>query len=238
MNVALQRPLSAADLNFNPALLPLDRLVDLAREHWGITGDFTPLEGERDQNLRVTAADGASYVLKVSAAGESEGAVDFQVAALRHLERNAPDLPVPRVIASRSGNDREWTAAADGTRHMVRLLSWLPGTPVSQCGPLTVQCASERRDLPGAPGARAARTFSSARPAFRRLGHPARAVAGPRRAGLGRGGREGALRGLPFAPEARRAPAAARLARAGRARRRARRQPAARGTRTPTRSSA
>ena len=139
MNVALQRPLSAADLNFNPARLPLDRLVDLAREHWGITGDFTPLEGERDQNLRVTAADGASYVLKVSAAGESEGAVDFQVAALRHLERNAPDLPVPRVIASKSGNDREWIAAADGTRHMVRLLSWLPGTPSRSAGRSTVQ---------------------------------------------------------------------------------------------------
>jgi 4-aminobutyrate aminotransferase-like enzyme/Ser/Thr protein kinase RdoA (MazF antagonist) len=138
MNFDLQRPLSAADLNFNPALLPLDRLVDLAREHWGIRGDFTPLEGERDQNFRVTAADGAGYVLKVSAAGESEGAVDFQVAALRHLERNVPDLPVPRVIASKSGNDREWTAAADGARHMVRLLSWLPGTPVSQCGRLTV----------------------------------------------------------------------------------------------------
>ncbi len=85
------------DLNFNPARIPLDRLVEFAREHWGVTGEFTPLEGERDQNHRVTAADGRSYVLKVSAAGESEGAVDFQVAALRHLERNDPDLPVPRI---------------------------------------------------------------------------------------------------------------------------------------------
>src|SRR5688572_27981490 len=138
MNVALQRPLSAADLNFNPARLPLDRLVAIAREHWGISGEFTPLEGERDQNHRVTAADGASYVLKVSAAGESEGAVDFQVAALRHLQQHAPELPVPRMIATESGNDREWIAAVDGTRHMVRLLSWLPGTPVSQGAPLTV----------------------------------------------------------------------------------------------------
>jgi 4-aminobutyrate aminotransferase-like enzyme/Ser/Thr protein kinase RdoA (MazF antagonist) len=138
MTVALQQRLSAVDLNFNPPRIPLDRLVDLAREHWGITGEFTPLEGERDQNHRVTIAGGAGCVLKVSAAGESEGAVDFQVAALRHLERHAPDLPVPRVIASTCGNDREWIAAADGTRHMVRLLSWLPGTPLSQGQPLTV----------------------------------------------------------------------------------------------------
>ena len=137
MNVAKQR-LSAVDLNFNPPRFPLDRLVGLARDLWGVAGEFTPLEGERDQNHRVTTADGTSYVLKVSAAGESEGAVDFQVAALRHLERNAPDLPVPRIIASKGGNDREWIAAADGTRHMVRLLSWLPGVPISQGKPLTI----------------------------------------------------------------------------------------------------
>jgi 4-aminobutyrate aminotransferase-like enzyme len=137
MDVARKRPLSAADLNFNPARLPLERLVASAREHWSLTGEFTPLEGERDQNHRVTTADGTSFVLKVSAAGESEGAVDFQIAALRHLERTSPDLPVPRVIASKAGNDREWIAAPDGTRHMLRLLSWLPGVPVSQGGPPT-----------------------------------------------------------------------------------------------------
>jgi Ser/Thr protein kinase RdoA (MazF antagonist) len=134
MNVAFKR-LSAADLNFNPARLALDRLVALALEHWGVGGEFTPLEGERDQNHLVAAADGRSYVLKVSAAGESEGAVDFQVAALRHLERHAPGLPAPRVIASQSGRDVEWIAAADGTRHMVRLLSWIAGVPVSQGPP-------------------------------------------------------------------------------------------------------
>jgi 4-aminobutyrate aminotransferase-like enzyme len=138
MNVALKRPLSAADLNFNPPRLPLERLAESAREHWGVTGEFTPLEGERDQNHRVTTADGTSFVLKVSAAGESEGAVDFQIAALRHLERSAPELPVPRVIASKAGNDREWIVAVDGTRHMLRLLSWLPGVPVSQGAPLKV----------------------------------------------------------------------------------------------------
>jgi len=136
MKAVPERPLGAADLNFNPPRLPLDRLVECARSRWGLAGDFTPLEGERDQNHRVTASDGTSFVLKVSAAGEQEGAVDFQVAALRHLERHAPELPVPRVIATRDGNDREWIVAADGTRHMVRLLSWLPGMPLSKGKPM------------------------------------------------------------------------------------------------------
>jgi 4-aminobutyrate aminotransferase-like enzyme/Ser/Thr protein kinase RdoA (MazF antagonist) len=139
MNVAVKRPLSAVDLNFNPPRFPAGELRDFAREHWGLDGELAPLEGERDQNHRLAAADGASHVLKVSAAGESEGAVDFQVAALRHLERQAPELPVPRVIASKRGNDREWIAGADGQRHMVRVLSWIPGVPLSKGGPLTLQ---------------------------------------------------------------------------------------------------
>ena len=137
MTVALQRPLSAVDLNFNPPRLPLGQLRDCARERWGLEGELMPLEGERDQNHRLTSADGASCVLKVSPTGESEGAVDFQIAALRHLERTAPDLPVPRVIASKEGKDREWIVAADGTRHMMRLLSWIPGVPLSHGNPLT-----------------------------------------------------------------------------------------------------
>src|SRR5918994_7309443 len=138
MNVALQRPLSAVDLNFNPPGFPRGQLRDCARDLWGLEGELAALEGERDQNHRLTTADGASYVLKVSAAGESEGAVDFQVAALRHLERHAPELPVPRVIESTKGNDREWIAVEDGNRHMVRLLSWIPGTPLSQSKPLGI----------------------------------------------------------------------------------------------------
>jgi 4-aminobutyrate aminotransferase-like enzyme/Ser/Thr protein kinase RdoA (MazF antagonist) len=132
MSVALQRPLSALDLNFNPPRFPLGQLRDFAREKWDLDGGLTPLDGERDQNHRITTADGTSYVLKVSAGGESEGAVDFQVAALRHLERHAPDLPAPRVIASKAGNDREWIPGADGKRHMFRVLSWIPGEPLSR----------------------------------------------------------------------------------------------------------
>jgi 4-aminobutyrate aminotransferase-like enzyme len=130
------RPLTAADLNFNPPRFPREALAAFALAHWGVHGELDPLDGERDQNHRLTTADGTRYVLKVSAAGESAGAVDFQIAALRHLEHHAPELPVPRLIASRAGNDLEWIEAADGARHMVRLLSWLRGQPLSRGAPL------------------------------------------------------------------------------------------------------
>ena len=168
-------------------------------------------------------ADGASYVLKVSAAGESEGAVDFQVAALRHLERHAPDLPVPRIIASRAGTDLEWIAAADGARHMVRLLELDPGHAALARRAAAAHGTPQRGRLSGAARARPAGPLPSPRPALRRLGHPARAAAGARRAGLGGGRCEGVVRGFQRTPAARGAAAPARAARAGRARRRARR---------------
>jgi 4-aminobutyrate aminotransferase-like enzyme/Ser/Thr protein kinase RdoA (MazF antagonist) len=136
MNDTAVRALTAADLNFNPPQLPREQLADFARAHWGLAGELTPLDGERDQNHRIDCSDGRRFVLKVSAAGESEGAVDFQIAALRHLEQHAPALPVPRLIASIAGNDRERIEAAGGARHMVRVLSWLPGTPLSRGEPL------------------------------------------------------------------------------------------------------
>lgn len=71
-------------------------------------------------------------MIKISAIGEAPGAVDFQIGALRHLESCAPGLPVPRMVPSRQGNLREWILDADHQRHMVRVLSWLPGTPVNR----------------------------------------------------------------------------------------------------------
>lgn len=99
---------------------------------FGLDGTLTALDGERDQNHRLRSAAGAEYVIKVSAAGETAGAVDFQIGALRHLETHAPDLPVPRVVASRAGNLREWIDDGAGARHMLRVLTWLPGTPLSR----------------------------------------------------------------------------------------------------------
>lgn len=64
-----------------------------------------PLDGGHEQNDRMTAT-----------AGEGEGAMGCRVAALRHLELYASDLPVPRGFASKAGKDLEWITAAESTR--------------------------------------------------------------------------------------------------------------------------
>ena len=82
---ASEHELTLADLNFDPPALPEERLREIARSCFSIAGSFQPLDGERDQNSRVTTADGRQFVLKISSAGEDPEVVDFQVQALLHI---------------------------------------------------------------------------------------------------------------------------------------------------------
>ena len=123
---AAQHELTLADLNFDPPTLPAERLREIARSCFGIEGRFQPLDGERDQNNRVTTADGRQYVLKISSAGEDPQVVDFQVQALLHIASRDADIPVPRQQSGRDGKVVYHTSSEKG-EHAVRLLSWLPG---------------------------------------------------------------------------------------------------------------
>ncbi len=127
------RPLTIGDLRFDPPALPLQEIRQLAVDHFGIRGEFTPLDGERDQNHRVRTRDGQQFVFKISGFNEPLDVVEMQVLALRHIEQHDPGLPVPRVMADLQGQFiyRAQTSAGE---HAIRLLSWLPGM-IYQDGP-------------------------------------------------------------------------------------------------------
>ena len=117
MSVATPRPLSAADLNFNPARFPLGQLADFARAHWGVDGELTPLDGERDQNHRMKTADGASYVLSSAPLDKAS----FFRDAARSIQRRVTDRQTLELfrcagldLYSRPGETREqFEARAD-----------------------------------------------------------------------------------------------------------------------------
>ena len=121
-----QRILSIDDLRFVPPNLPLEKVRQLALLHYGVEGDFSSLEGERDQNHRIRATDGRQYVFKISGSSEPDDVVEMQVQALCHIAQKDPELPVPRMISAVDGRMICQTYF-DGSNHALRLLSWLPG---------------------------------------------------------------------------------------------------------------
>ena len=104
---------------------------DLLRTHFGIDGDLSPLDSERDQNFHVISCAG-QFTFKIVNAAEPESAMAFQTALLRHVQASAPDLPLPRLVLSRAGRDVASAAGPSGERHALRLVSWLPGVPLAR----------------------------------------------------------------------------------------------------------
>jgi len=126
--------LTADYLRFSPPSLSEDFLGPFLRKHWGIEGELIRLSGERDQNFRVTDADGSRYVFKIASPLEDLALVDFQVQALLYVEASDPGIPVPRIRRSLSGNLFETMTTAQGD-HPVRVLSWIDGVPIGDFDP-------------------------------------------------------------------------------------------------------
>ena len=121
-----------ATMVMQPHALPLARAVSLVRERYGIEARAARLTGERDENFRLTAADGSDYVLKVAHPVESPAVTDLTTAALLHLERGAPALPCPRVVRARDGRCSVSFSDDERIERTARLLTYLPGRPVGR----------------------------------------------------------------------------------------------------------
>jgi hydroxylysine kinase len=133
----------AAALSTDAPCMAPAQLEALARRLYGIDGCVQSLAGERDQNCRLEAADRRRFVLKISNPSEPVEVVDFQIAALDHIARVAPDLPVPRVIRTLQGRTRATVALGGGREATVRMLSHLDGVQIRE----TVRTAAQRRAM-------------------------------------------------------------------------------------------
>src|SRR5215472_1049317 len=115
-----------------PHPLPLPRAVSVLRDRYGLEARVARLTGERDENFRVTAADGDDYVLKVAHPAEDLGVTDLSTAALLHLENEDPALPCPRVVRTRGGHSHVRFIDDQRMERTARLLTYLPGRPLER----------------------------------------------------------------------------------------------------------
>jgi len=103
----------------------------IARDRYGLDTSATELPAEFDRNFLLDAGDGRRFVLKISPRDAEPAVVRSQVAILDFLagtelrglfQRVRPALDGGRLIEDR---------VADGSTHLVRLLSYLEGFPAS-----------------------------------------------------------------------------------------------------------
>jgi Ser/Thr protein kinase RdoA (MazF antagonist) len=99
----------------------------LARDFYGLDAAATRLTGERDENFKLSCADGSQYVLKIASAAEAPDVTDLPTAALLHVERVDPGLPCPRVLRNRDGLTQSGYRDASGSQRTLRVLTYLQG---------------------------------------------------------------------------------------------------------------
>ncbi len=111
----------------------------IAREVYGLRAAVRPLPSYEDQNFHLVAEADGEWVLKISNASAPRELLEAQVAALEHLgERGGLD-GLPRVRETSAGEALAEVEGDRGARHLVHLLSYLPGTVLAEAGPRTPQ---------------------------------------------------------------------------------------------------
>jgi hydroxylysine kinase len=141
--------------------IPESLAQKLAAEHYDLPATAHRLDSERDQNFRLRTPDGRDYVLKIANPAEDRAVTNLQTEALTHLAAADPNLPIPRVFPARNGAQELDIGFDDGSIRVVRLLSFMAGTPMHAVEASTAL----RRDL-GQCAARLAR-------GLRDFSHPA-----------------------------------------------------------------
>ncbi len=115
--------------------ITLDKAAELARDIFGISGSIRPLSAERDANFHIRLETGEEALLKVTNAVEDQGVTEMQTAALIHLARVDPALPVQRICQTLTGASSAIITGPSGDAHVVRLMSYLDGTILSSAAP-------------------------------------------------------------------------------------------------------
>jgi 4-aminobutyrate aminotransferase-like enzyme/Ser/Thr protein kinase RdoA (MazF antagonist) len=121
----------AIDTRLDPPGISVSRAVSAARDLYGVDASARQLPSERDQNFELRTGAGERYVLKVSHASEDPQIIDCQNHVLERLAVARTGFAFPSIVRDRAGRGTSWLDEADGTRHMIRLCRYVPGTPLA-----------------------------------------------------------------------------------------------------------
>ena len=118
-------------------------LSPLEVTHWkqifalqfGVTGDLVRLNGEYDTNIGIYDQGKIIAVAKIAAPDCLPAHIDMQIAALAHIAKTAPDVPVPRVIPTSDGQSYDQTTDINGHERLIWIMTSLQGKPLADIRP-------------------------------------------------------------------------------------------------------
>ncbi|MGB7846288.1 MAG: aminotransferase class III-fold pyridoxal phosphate-dependent enzyme [Candidatus Acidiferrum sp.] len=119
----------------------------IALDLYGLEAVSRPLPGEYDDNFHLLASDSHAFVLKIMHPAREESFVDMQCCALTHLAGRAPHLALPRVVPTLQGQLFSRVLLEDGTNRLVWLLTFIPGSTLSQAKPHSTELLASFGDL-------------------------------------------------------------------------------------------
>ncbi len=117
---------------FTPPTFDAATVADKVADEYGLTGEWAPLVGERDQNFRLSTEDGCKFVVKIAGPDEDPDVADFQVQALLFLEKGSPQIPVPRIVRAKTGRCLSELVNGKGVKHVLRVVTYLDGIPYGE----------------------------------------------------------------------------------------------------------
>ena len=149
---------------------PIDEaLVSTVLERdYHVGGRLERLATEKDDTFRVRTGSG-DYLVKVAPASEPEMVVHLQTAALRFLEKAAPELPVQRVKLTVDGGDHVVVTTSHVGPRILRVLDFVDGAVWSRTASASANCCRRlerprsRRRAPTFPSTVKSFNFSSRR---------------------------------------------------------------------------
>ena len=115
-----------------PPSVPADVVAREVATQFGLSGTYTPLISEYDQNFCMVTAGGERFVVKIVGPVEASARTDFQIAALLHLE-SAGLAGVPRVLRTKVGECRG-CVDYDGVSYRLRVVTYLDGVLLLHSG--------------------------------------------------------------------------------------------------------
>jgi 4-aminobutyrate aminotransferase-like enzyme/Ser/Thr protein kinase RdoA (MazF antagonist) len=121
----------------------------IAHEIYGLGAKAYSLPGEYDDNFHLKTSDGREFVLKLMHPARERSFIDMQCQALLHLAERAPQLALPRVSPSASGESFTKVRLADGSERFVWILTFLQGTVLAKVRPHTPELLGSLGNLLG-----------------------------------------------------------------------------------------